>query len=84
MAQTVKPNYAVARVPVTSALNISTWRELLQGYVDNIVCNFLELGWPVGFVPNTLPVFDLCTHRSTLQFTEQVTTYLSKEIYQTR
>ena len=30
VAQTGEPNYLVARVPVPSALNISTWRELLQ------------------------------------------------------
>ena len=29
VAQTGKPNYLVARVPVPSTLNISTWRELI-------------------------------------------------------
>ena len=53
MAQTGKPNYLVARVPVPSPLNISTWRELLQDYEDKTVCGFLEFGWPVGFMPTT-------------------------------
>ena len=79
VAQTGKPNYLVARVPVPSTLNISTWRELLQDYEDSVVCNFLEFGWPVGFMPTTLPVFDLRTHRGTLLFSEQVTAYLTKE-----
>ena len=40
MAQTGKPNSLVARVPVPSTLNISTWRELLQDYEDSAVCDF--------------------------------------------
>ena len=71
VAQTGKPNYLVARVPVPSILNISKWRELLQDYEDGAVCDFLEFGWPVGFMPTTLPVFDLRTHRSALLFLEE-------------
>ena len=59
VAQTGEPNYLVARVPVPSALNISAWRELLQGYEDSIVCEFLEFGWPVGFVSNILPFISI-------------------------
>ena len=57
MAQTGKPIYLVARVPVPSTLNISTWRELLHDYEDSVVCDVLEFCWPVGFMPTTLPVF---------------------------
>ena len=67
MVQTGESNYLVARVPVPSALNISAWRKLLQGYEDSIVCKFLEFGWPVGFVSSILPIFDLRTHRGALQ-----------------
>ena len=80
MAQTGQPNYLVARVPVPSTLHISTWRELLQDYEDSVLCDFLEFGWPVGFMPTTLPVFHLPTHCGTLLFSEQVTAYLTKEI----
>ena len=59
---------------------ISKWRELLQDYEDTVVCDFLEFGWPVGFMPTTLLVFDLRTHRGAILFSEQVTTYLTKEI----
>ena len=67
-------------VPVPSTLNISTWHQRLQDYEDSVVCDFLEFGWPVGFMPTTLPVFDLRTHRGVILFSEQVTTYLTKEI----
>ena len=66
VAQTGQPNYLVARVPVPSTLHFSTWRELLQDYEDSLVCDFLEFGWPVGFMPTTLPVFDFRTHRDAL------------------
>jgi len=44
VAQTGEPNYLVAKVPVPSTLNISTWRKLLQDYEDSVVCDFLEFG----------------------------------------
>ena len=72
MAQTGQPNYLVARVAVPSTLHISTLRELLQDYEDSVVCDFLEFGWPIGFMPTTLPVFDLPTHRGARLFSEQV------------
>ena len=80
MTQTGQPNYLVARVPVHSALHISKWRALLQDYMDSVVCDFLEFGWPVGFMPTNLPNFDLSTHRGALLFPEQVTAYLAEEI----
>ncbi|KAK3736690.1 hypothetical protein QZH41_011483, partial [Actinostola sp. cb2023] len=60
---------------------------ILQGLVsfcpqsihDNIVCEFLEFGWPVGFTRETLPIFTARTHRGALDFPEAVTRYLRKE-----
>ena len=75
VTQTGEPNYLVAGVPVPSALNISTWRGLLQDYEDSTVCDVLEFGWPVGFMPTILPIFDLRTHCSALLFSEKVTAY---------
>ena len=74
------PSYQTARVPVFSTLNIAMWRELLSGYPDEIICEFLEFGWPIGYMSDTLPIFDLRTHRSTLDFPNQVNAYLSKEL----
>ena len=80
MALTGEPNYRVARIPVFSALNIAKWRELLQHYPDNVICDFLEFGWPIGYMSDTLPIFDLRTHRGALTFPDQVNAYLSKEV----
>ena len=80
MALTGEPNYRVARIPVFSALNIAKWRELLPHYPDNVICDFLEFGWPIGYMSDTLPIFHLRTHRGALTFPDQVNAYLSKEV----
>lgn len=80
VALTGEPNYRVARIPVFSALNIAKWRELLQHYPDNVICDFLEFGWPIGYMSDTLPIFDLRTHRGALTFPDHVNTYLSEEV----
>ena len=46
-----------------STLNIAMWRELLTGYPDEIIGEFLQFGWPIGYMSDTLPIFDLRTHR---------------------
>ena len=56
------------------------WRELLSDYPDEIICEFLEFGWPIGYMSDTLPIFDLRTHRGALDFPDQVNAYLSKEL----
>ena len=56
------------------------WRELLSGYPDEIICDFLEFGWPIGYMSDTLPTFDLRTHRGALDFPDQVNAYLSTEL----
>ena len=53
VALTGEPNYHVAQIPVFFALNIAKWRELLQHYPDNVICDFLEFGWPIGYISDT-------------------------------
>ena len=74
------PNYLSARLPVPSKLNTDLWRYLLRVYPDNIVCEFLEFGWPVGYTRDTLPVFDLRTHRGASNFPDAVQQYLDREV----
>ena len=56
------------------------WRALLQGYEDRVICDFLEFGWPLGHTNQTLPVFDLRTHRGALTFPSAVKEYISSDI----
>ena len=73
-------NYTGLCIPVPSRLNIPVWRALLQDYEDFVICDFLEFGWPLGYTNQTLPVFDLRTHRGALNFPSSVQDYLSSEI----
>lgn len=43
-----QPNYLSIHLPVPSRLNVQMWHDLLQDYPDNIICDFLEFGWPLG------------------------------------
>lgn len=74
------PNYLSARLPVPSKLKTDLWWDLLRVYPDNIVCEFLEFGWPVGYTRDTLPIFDLRTHHGASNFPDTVQQYLDREV----
>ncbi|XP_048586681.1 uncharacterized protein LOC116621133 isoform X1 [Nematostella vectensis] len=75
-----RPNFVVSRLPVPSSLKINTWRTLLYDYDDQMICDFLEFGWPVGFTGDTVPIFDARTHRGALNFATQVSEHLQREV----
>ena len=77
---TGQPNYLGLRIPVPSALNTVYWRECLKDYPDRVICDYLEFGWPVGFVRDFLPVFDIRTHRVALNVPDMVCNYLDNEL----
>ena len=80
VAATGQPNYVTARIPVPSRLNIPAWRFFLRDYHDNIVCDFLEYVWPIGYVRDTVPIFNLRTLRGALDYPDSVSNYLTSEI----
>ena len=77
---TGQPNYMTARVSVPSRLHIPSWRLFLHDYHDNIICDFLEFGWPIGYVRDTLPSFTFRTHRGALAYPDSVSQYLTSEL----
>ena len=80
MQQSGVPNFAGARLSLPTSLNISAWQRRLINYQDNIICNFLEFGWPVGYTKQTLPVTQVRNHNSALQFPDAVMDYINTEI----
>ena len=73
-------NYCVCRLPVPSKLNIPLWRSLLVDYDDFIVCDYLDFGWPVGYVRDSLPVSSQQrNHQGALLYPEAVNNYLQTE-----
>jgi hypothetical protein len=74
------PNYLGCRLPVPSSLNITAWRYGLDDYHDKVVADFLEYGWPVNYVKDTLPRPSPRNHRSALLYPYAVDQYVSHEI----
>ena len=72
--------YTGLRIPVPSFLNIPEWRVLLCDYEDSVICEFLEFPWPLGYNKQTLPVFNLRTHRGALKFPSVIQDYITSEI----
>ena len=76
---TKRYNFERARIPIPSGLNIDSWKQYLQGYHDAEILNYLECGWPSGFVHNSplLSTFD--NHQSGLAYSEHIDHYISVE-----
>lgn len=74
------PNFMGCRIPVSSGLNIPLWRSGLVDYHDSQVCDFLEFGWPIGYVKSDLPVTQVGNHKSALLYPESVDKYIAREV----
>lgn len=66
-------------MPVPSGLNIPEWRARLHGYHDTKLCDFLEFGWPVGYVAVSLPTSTYRNYGSALAQPDVIKSYLDKE-----
>ena len=69
-----------AKIPVSSQLNISVWRHYLTDYVDHVVVDFLQFGWPINYTSRVLPQPTHTNHQSALSYPEDVQHYLSTEL----
>ena len=80
------PNYKGCRTPLPfNKFNIPLWRDLLSEYSDNIICDFLEFGFPLDFDKSvTLRTNERRNHRGAKQHPEYVTKYLNNEIEKCR
>ena len=78
--QTTKYNFAQARMPVPSALNIPQWREWLIVYTDRAIVDYLEYGWPVNFDRRSPLVVTYHNHPLPDQFPGDVEHYIHTEL----
>ena len=75
------PNYKMARIPVSSSLNIQAWENYLSDYPDKRVIQYLKFGFPLSLTEgHDLHNTDVSNHASAVQHPEAVTEYLEKEI----
>ena len=80
VSHTGRYNFAGARIPVPSQLNIPEWRRRLAGYRDTPLADYLQFGWPINF--NRLS--PLCTnddnHPSAQRYGPDIEHYIATEL----
>ena len=74
------PNAFGSKIPVYTALKINGWEDLLLGYHDKIVVEFLNYGWPINYCASQSPHFTMCNHPSALAFPDHVRHYIQTEL----
>ena len=76
------PNYRGLRIPLLSKLIFPWWRSYLSAYHDNIIVDYLEFGWPVGYDYEQFgfPVSQLRNHSGATNFPCDLDLYLDREL----
>ena len=74
------PNFLDCRIPVYSTFHMHEWSFLLQDYHDNIICEFLEYGWPIGYECKKMPANDPRNHSRAHKFPHHVDKFICKEV----
>ena len=76
------PNYKGLRIPLPSKLNIAQWQSSLQDYHNNVIVDYLEFGWPVGYDYEKygFPVSQLRNHLGAINYPNDLDIYLKAEL----
>ena len=74
------PNHACCKIKIESKLNIKAFRENLQNFHDNIICDYLEYGWPIGYHSTDLPISQPCNHNNAHAFAKHVDCFIDTEV----
>ena len=73
-------NYAAARIPLPTKLNIEYLHRNLANYHDNEVVQFLKFGWPINYDKSTLPISKLGNHKGAREYPSHVDTFIKTEV----
>ena len=75
------PNVCGAKIPIPTHLNLDKSRELIQGYHDQEVVEFLTYGWPTNHCPGVPPpTINAVNHNSAVLHPEFFDNYIETEI----
>ena len=74
------PNAFSFKVPIPSRLHLDTWHHLLSDFSDNVICEFLELGWPINYTSSTPPTLVSHNHPSACNHPDDVHQFIAKEV----
>ena len=69
---TKKYNFQEAMIPILSGLKIDAWTEYLSDYHDKEIVQFLNYGWPSGFMHYAPRMSTLQNHQSCIQFPSHI------------
>ena len=75
-----RPNYFQVRIPLPSFMNIQLWRQLLCNYHDNIICEYLQFGFPIGYDSMHMPSPTHNNHPSAVDYESDIDHYIQTEI----
>ena len=74
------PNIYGAKIPIPTHLNLDRFQELLHGYHDMEVIEFLRYGWPSNRVPGApAPTVNNMNHNSAVNHPGFIDQYVHKE-----
>ncbi|VDI73556.1 Hypothetical predicted protein [Mytilus galloprovincialis] len=81
IVQSGYPNYLGCRIPVKSGINVDFFRENLIDYDDEIICEFLQFGAPIGYQGEMLNEGSskVKNHKGATDFHDEILAYLLKE-----
>ena len=75
------PNCMGARIPVPSSLNIEAWRAYTtDSNDDHELIDFLQYGFPIGYLGPVSNTSDIDNHASAVQFPDHVHNFVQEEI----
>ena len=78
--QTGVPNYAQARIPIVSGLNLEAWKQALSDYPDKFLIQCIKFGIPLSLTsPDSLHIIDIKNNASATAFPEHIQEYIDKE-----
>lgn len=73
-------NFEGCKIPLKTRLNIPFFRFMLSEYEDKVICDFLEYGFPIGFLGKVKKSSKkIKNHKGVREFPVEVRKYIEKE-----
>ena len=74
------PNRWGAKIPIQPQWNLTLFQELLQGYPDKEIIQWMKYGWPIGRLPTMEdPMITFRNHKGATEYPKTLQKYIEKE-----
>ena len=74
------PNCLQAHIPLSSGLNIPTWRSLLADFPDTLLVDHLEFGWSLDYTAKVIPNHTCKNHSVTADLDFHILKFINAEL----